>query len=614
MLASLSIRNFVLIEDAELEFGPGLTVLTGETGAGKTLLTRALGLLMGERAEDGLVGGAGDEAIIEGVFLADAATLDGAAEQVRDLVLGPAAELDEIAGDSDARPHAPLEVIVTRRLSREGRNRCYLNGSTVTLAVMGDLVGRLVSFAGQHEHRRLLEPAYQLGVLDQWAGPETLDTAERYRLAFRRAEETARALDEAERSQESRLRETRLLRYEIDELEAAGISQAEEQALVAEQRVLARAEELLLAAGGAADLLSGERDGPDAAGLLAQAGAHLGRLTGVDQTLDALTAELQDMQYGLAELTRSLRSYLGGVSVDPERLQAVEARLRLYGDLARKYGGSTATAVEHLRSAQERLLRLEQSEDDLRGLGEARAAQCALALDLAGRLSSLRQEAVARMEEAVRRQLADLGMPAATFEVALRHRPGWEGLRDSGAESAEFLLSANPGQPARNLAATASGGELSRVLLALKCALAGASGDETLVFDEVDAGIGGRTAVAVANKLRELSCRSQAIVVTHLATVAAHGDKHYLITKESRLSPPAGVAAGGTGSAKVDDVGAADHGGLVTTAPSATTTRLILLAGDLVVEELCRMMGGHPDSVEAMAHARELRDSAQGAC
>jgi len=603
MLASLSIRNFVLIEDATLEFDPGLTVLTGETGAGKTLLTRALGLLLGERAEDGLVGTAGDEAVIEAVFVVNESDLEGVPDQVRDLV--GAQPVSETSSDAppndfaerrarDTTNRESLELIVTRRLSREGRNRCYLNGSAVTLAVMSETLGRLVSFAGQHEHRRLLDPVYQLQVLDQWAGRETLSLAERYRRAFRRAEAAARVLEEAQRSQESRLREMRLLRYEVEELEAAALSEAEECSLAAEQRLLAGAEELLREIGTASELLSTESDEPDAAGLLAQAAAQLAKAAAIDEALYGPSRELQDMQYRLAEVTRELHSYMAGVSVNPERLQTVESRLRLYNDLARKYGGSTAAAVDRLHQAQTRLWDLERVEDDLQGMGEARAAQCALALDLASQLSQRRQEAVPPLEEAVQRQLVDLGMASAAFKIALHHRPGWEGLRESGAEGVEFLLAANPGQPYRSLAATASGGELSRVLLALKCALAGAAGNESLVFDEIDAGIGGRTAVAVAQKLREMSCRSQAIVVTHLAPVAARADRHYLISKEN-------TAVESTTPSHSDPL-------------AGTITRLLPLHGDAVVEEVCRMMGGSPRDTEAMAHARELRDRAQGGC
>jgi DNA repair protein RecN (Recombination protein N) len=354
---------------------------------------------------------------------------------------------------------------------------------------------------------------------------------------------------------------------------------------------LARAEELLQAAGLAADLLSAESDGADVNGLVAQASAQLARVAGVDDRLDALAAELLEIQYRLTEVARDLHAHAGEMTVDPERLQAVDARLRVYTDLARKYGGSTESAQAYAAKAAERLSVLERTEDDLRGLTEARAARCALALDLSAQLSARRRQAAPLLEEAVGRQLADLGMPEAQFAVLLRERTGWEGLRESGAESTEFLLSANPGLPARALASTASGGELSRVLLALKSALAGAGGDETLVFDEIDAGIGGRTAVAVAAKLRELSGRSQTVVVTHLPSVAAVADRHYLIDK----------SLGNALESSSD---------LDTHVATTTTTRLSLLEDGAVVEELCRMMGGRPGDKEAMAHAQELRDRA----
>jgi len=267
--------------------------------------------------------------------------------------------------------------------------------------------------------------------------------------------------------------------------------------------------------------------------------------------------------------------------VDPARLALLNERLKLYTEIGRKYGGSTESAVAHLRQAAERLAALEDQEVDLERLEEARAAHAARALDLAAALSEKRLQAAPRLKEAAAGQMAGMGLPSARLDIAIQSGAEWEGLGETGADSVEFLLAANPGQPPRNLARTASGGELSRVLLAIKCALAGVGGNETLIFDEIDAGIGGRTAVAVANKLRELAERSQLIVVTHLAQVAALADRHYLIDK--------------------------------VTGAGMTVTRLSPLTGDGVVEELCRMLGGRLDDAEALAHARELRDrAAQG--
>ena len=562
MLASLSIRNFVLIEDATLEFSEGLTALTGETGAGKTLLTKALGLLMGERAEDGLVGTSGDEALIQAVFDLDAAQLEQVPTDLREL-----AGLD-----------APGEVIVTRRLGKAGRNRCYVNDSAVTLAAMATLVGGLLSFAGQHEYRRLLDPGYQLAVLDQWAGPGALELAARYRAAFDSARESSRLLYESIKARSDRLRDMELLRFQTAELAAANLSRADEAALQAEQRVLSRAEDLQRNLGRAAELLKSDGSETDAAELMGQAGSLAGGLAGVDPEVEAFATAIRDTHYGIVELSRELRHYVDRVNVDPARLQTVDERLRVYTDLGRKYGGSTEAAVAYLESSTARLALLERGEEDLSRLQEESEAGRALAVELGTALTEARRKAAPALEKAVAAQLAGLGMASAVMTVAQETRPGWEGLRESGADSVELLLVANPGQPPRSLARTASGGELSRVLLGLKCALAGAGGDETLVFDEIDAGIGGRTAVAVAQKLRELAARSQVVVVTHLAHVAALSTRHYAITKSN------------------------DAGGAV--------TRLARLEGQAVVEELCRMMGGSPEDAEAMAHARDLRERA----
>ena len=562
MLVSLAIRNFVLIEDAEMHFGPGLTVLTGETGAGKTLLTRALGLLVGERAEDGLVGRAAEDAWVQAVFDVDAETLAEVPQEIQDLV---SLELGEI--------------IVTRRLNKQGRNRCFVHDSAVTLGTLGEIVGRLLSFSGQHEYRRLLDAGYQLAVLDQWSGAEVVELAATVARAYEQAQATDKRLNEVTLSREARLREIDFLRFQVNELSDAVLSVDEEHELLAEQQRLARAEDVLRSVGEAADLLGGGDAQADAASLVAQAAAHLSSVAGIDDSIDAGVAALSEVQCLISEVSRELHGLLDRIVVDPARLQAVDERLRLYTGLARKYGGDTPTALAYLDQATGQIAALERTEEDLLTLQQAREIEIASALELAGRLSADRRASAPRLEKQVISQLADLGMEEARIQVQMHSRGDWEGLRHSGSESVEILLAANRGQPARNLARTASGGELSRVLLALKCALAGAGGGETLILDEVDAGIGGRTATAVARKIRELATTSQVIVVTHLAQVAALADRNYVVDKVSTGGGPA-------------------------------STRLSLAEGEALIEELCRMMGGRPDDLEAMAHARELRDRA----
>lgn len=564
MLASLTIRNFVLIEDAVLEFKPGLNVLTGETGAGKTLLTRALGLLMGERAEDGLVGKVGSEALIQAVFDLDERDIEEIPPDVQELLGGVEAG----------------EFIVSRRLGKQGRNRCFLNDTVVTLGAMGSAISGLLSFAGQHEYRRLLDPHYQLSVLDQWAGAGMTELAYDFREVYAEAREAGRRLEQARAREGSRERELQLLRFQVKELGDARLSLEEERSLAMEQRMLSRAEELLRSVGSAGAVLGGETDTPDVTTLLAQAVQQLAAVSSVDPDLDRITAGLTEVQYQTAELARDLHGYVSRISVDPERLAAVNDRLKTYTDLARKYGGSTESALAQCSAAAERLMTLEQEGMDLEELEEARAAYVARALSLAATLTDRRRKTAPLLEKAVAAQLESLGMPSAELRVSLSSATNWEGLRESGAETVEFLLVANPGQVPRNLGRTASGGELSRVLLAIKCALAGVGGNETLVFDEIDAGIGGRTAVVVGNKLRELAGHSQLIVVTHLPQVAALAAQHYVIDK--------------------------------ITAQGDTVTRLTALTGDEVVEELCRMLGGRPGDTEALAHARDLRDRALG--
>ncbi len=325
-------------------------------------------------------------------------------------------------------------------------------------------------------------------------------------------------------------------------------------------------------------MLRSDDGGPDAAGFVAQARAFLSGVVGVDPAVDEILQGLVDTGHLLDEAARDLRGYASSVVVDPGRQQEVESRLQLYADLGRKYGGDTAAAVKFLGVGRVRLQELEALEDDLDQLGRRCEAARAEALRLAVDLGVARAHAAPLLERAVEAQLADLGMADTRMSVNLQTGLGWEGLGRHGADTVDFLLAPNPGIPARSLARTASGGELSRTLLAIKAALAGVEGPETLVFDEIDAGIGGRTATAVGHKLRELSLTAQMVVVTHLPQVAAFADHHVLIEK--------------------------------VTGVESTTTALRALDDAETVDELCRMLGAAPDDPGARSHARALKDKA----
>ncbi len=577
MLRSLIIRNFVLIADAGIELGPGLTALTGETGAGKTLLTQAMELLLGERASDDLIGPAGEEALIQAMFEVDEAQF----------AMFPQ-ETVELAGLGTG------ELIATRRLARGGRNRCFLNDVGVTLASLGSTLRPLLAFSGQHEHRRLLEPAYQRSVVDSFAGKEAAGLLTAYRTAWGEAREARRRLDDAAGLEEERQRERDLMEFQLHELEEAQLSLEEEEGLLAEERRLSRAEEILNILAEAGSLLrsegESEREGEDAVSLVGRGLRLLDAVADVDDELAQSRDSLGEAAHLLEETARTLRLYAEGVAIDPARLTEVDQRLRTFLDLGRKYGGSTADAVAYLDSARERLERLEHDTEDLGALESRGRLAAEEAVKWAEELHRCRAAAARELQESVERELEALEMADTAFVVAVSktgdwsgtdwESPEWRRLGPDGGDEVDFQMAPNPGLPLRSLRKTASGGELSRTLLAIKAALIGLESSETLVFDEVDAGIGGRTATAVGAKLRALSRENQLLVITHLAQVAAFADQHIRIEK------------GRQGQQGV------------------TATQLLSLDAAESLGELRRMMGGRSGDEAALEHARRLRDRA----
>ncbi len=551
MLTSLLIKNFVLIEDASLDLAPGLTVLTGETGAGKTLLTQALGLLLGERAADDLLGPGGDEAVIQAVFDLPEEHMATAPERVRELL-----------GENES------ELIVTRRLGAGGRGRCFLNGMVVPRDTLRDTLSGLLAFTAQQEHRRLLDPAYQRQVLDAYAGDAIMGPTHHYREALISWRDASRRL--AVRSDRvTRRRREAVLSFQVGELEAAGLPRRKNKHCSANRPCWPGGESLQACAQATA-LLNADQDTPDAAGLAAAARSVLGPLQGLDSELDGHLERLTEYLYGLLDLAREIKRFGEGVTVDQGRRSEVDARLRLYTDLARKYGGTTATALERMRSGRRRLDQLTDIEEGFEALRASAVEWAARLEEQARALSTARRATAPLLEAAVTQQLTDLGMAQAAFSISINTSGDLESLGDAGADSVEFLLASNPGVPARPLARVASGGELSRTLLALKCAVAGLENARTLVFDEIDARIGGITALAVGG----LAAACQVVVMLFCAQVAAFADRHYLATGTSQAG-----------------------------------TRLVLL--DEPWEEICRMLGARAD-VLPPGPTRRRRAAAKG--
>jgi DNA repair protein RecN (Recombination protein N) len=567
MLRELRIENLLLIDRAELRPGEGFNAITGETGAGKTVLAHALDLLLGGRPASGIVRPGAAEAYVEGAFELPEGLLDAPElADLRERCLG-----DDAPGEGSGIRRGEAEVVLARRVSAAGRTRAYVAGRSATASDLHELGGRLVAFFGQHEHRKLALASAQLELLDGFCGPEQVSLRGRVADAHAHARELGRQLEELRGRTGRRQRDIDLLAFEIEEIERLEPSEAEELELRAERERLRQVDALrAAAAAGGEGIAPEDGEAPGAAVLLAEAERAAGAAAGADPQLDGLVAQLRALRIEAEELGAELRRYLDGLESDPARLHDVEVRLDSYDRLERKHGGSVAAVLEHAERCRCERDRLENAE-----MAEERAEMALAEVQgersrLAGQLSVARREAAPRLASRVVEELSALAMDGARFSVELHER---EEMGPTGGERVELMLAPNPGVPAAPLRETASGGELSRVMLALMT-VAGVSGSGTLVFDEVDAGVGGQTARAVGERLRALGRERQVLCITHLPQIAALAERHFRIEK----------AAGG-------DVA------------RASVERL---EEEGVVEELCRMLGAESSDAGARRHAEEL--------
>jgi DNA repair protein RecN (Recombination protein N) len=555
VLTELRVENLLLIERAELRLGPGLNVLTGETGAGKTMLAHALDLLLGGKPRSGIVRPGAAEAWVEGVF------------ELPDALRGELGE--RLPADAD-------EVVLARRVSAEGRSRAYVCGRSATVGDLRDLAGALVAFYGQHEHRRLTLASAQLELLDGFCGEAHLAARRECGFVHARVRELEGSLDELRERAGARDRELDLLEFELAEIEEAAPSEDEEGELLAERGRLRHLEALLAASLGAAEALDPTDPSDETPSPLQNLGVAergLDGVAGVDASLDALADRVRALAVEAGDLAGDLRRYGEGLEGEPGRLEAVEERLAALDRLKRKHGGSIAAVLEHAERCRERRDELVNAEV---ALEEATAQLVATRADRAKRAAALRKARVKgapKLAAGVRARLDELAMEGAAFEVSLTERePG-----PTGTDAVEFLIAPNPGVPAAPLRDIASGGELSRVMLAL-LGTANDGSDATLVFDEVDAGVGGQTARAVGEQLRSLGEGRQVVCITHLPQIASLAQRHFSIAKDTTVEP-------------------------------ALTTVTELAERD-VVGELVRMLGADDTDLAARRHAQELRKAA----
>ena len=551
MLTEISVENVALIEEATLELSPGLNVISGETGAGKTLLATALQMLLGARSRSETVRAGAKRATVEGTFVLPDVTRSSV--------------LEEALGDLAEEVEADDGLVLRRTLTEDGRSRCYVGGVTVPVRALASLGERMVSYHSHREQTRLTEPAEQLAILDDFLDEGAVEAKEEREALWHAVERDRRELEEITASSEARLREIDFLRFQVSELEAADYSAQELTDLTRERDRLRNVTDLLQSTAAAAGTLSSD-EGVGAIEAVARSVSELERAARYDETLSALLGRLGGLSAELEDVLYELRSYLDELEADPNRLEVVEDRIAALRALERKYGDDVEG---YLQDARARLKRMENLDEETAGL-EARIHEGERRLgELAATISNGRERAAEILSAKVQEILAHLNLAKTTFRAELvPNAPG-----PSGVERVEFVIRPNPGEPELPVRRYASGGELSRIMLAIRLAQERVEPGATYVFDEVDAGIGGETATAVGAKLRELGERNQVLTITHLPQIASEAGTHVVVSKEE---------AGGR-----------------------TITRIRRVEGEERRRELARMLSGRIDDA-SLAHASEL--------
>jgi len=554
VLTELRIRNFAIIDALTLPLANGFNVLTGETGAGKSIIVGALGFLLGERGTADLIRTGADKASVEGIF-------DASGD-------------DELLALLDARGvdvEDPTTLVLRREIVSSGRTRAWINSATTTAAVLAEAGRALVSLHGQHEAQTLLDEESQRAILDAFGAATAV--ADRVRTAHDDLHAVAREIQSLTARKADAERRADYLRHLVAEIDEAQLKSGEDVSLEEEARRLEHAEELKSLAEGMAAILEGEE------GTVLESLGHMQRSLASIQRIDGSLTRLQELYdgafYSLQELARELDEYGRGVDLDPSRFAEVQRRRDLIFKLTKKYGPSLEAVAETARVARSELDLVDSGALDLRQLEQRQRDARAALESAAAELTALRRDAAARLAAEVDAVLPELGMPDGRLDVHMRERAE---IGAVGAEDIELRVALNRGHESRPLARVASGGELSRVMLALKTILARLDRVPTLVFDEVDAGIGGKIGLQVGDTMRRVATHHQVLAITHLPQIAARAHHHIVVEKGSR-------------------------GGITT-----ADTRVV--DGDARVTEVARLLGGDPESDVSLAHARELLSAA----
>jgi DNA repair protein RecN (Recombination protein N) len=563
VIEEISILNLGVIGEARLPLGPGFTALTGETGAGKTMVVTALGLLLGDRSDGSVLRQGGGSAIVEGRWQVE--PHGAVAERVRDA-----------GGDVDVDDG---ELILSRTVSQDGRSRAVVGGRAAPVGVLNEIGQQLVVVHGQSDQVRLRSATAQREALDRFAGQELGALLADYRATFRRWQANQGELEVLVAERDRRAREADDLRTAMAEIESADPQPGEDAELAERAERLANLEDLRLAAAQAHELVSSESlDGSrDVIGLLDTARRQLERVSTHDPDLEPIVEAIATASFLVTEVSSQISSYLGGLDSDGGReLEIVNGRRAELGSLIRKFGPTLDDTIGYLESGSARLLELDNDSDRIESLGAEVGDDRDRVVELASRLSDVRRDAAIRLSESVTAELGALAMPNARLVVDVTDR---EDYGPSGKDTVSILLAPHQGAEPRPLGKGASGGELSRVMLAIEVVIAGSDPVPTFIFDEVDAGVGGASAIEIGRRLARLSRTAQVIVVTHLAQVAAFSTNHLRVVKDSD--------------------------------GAVTASSVQQLQGDERIAEMARLLSGLPDSESGLAHARELLDTAR---
>jgi DNA repair protein RecN (Recombination protein N) len=557
MLQELRIRNFAIIDELDLSFSKGLNILTGETGAGKSIILNAVHLLLGDKATDELVRSSEEEASVEALF--DVSENRRAVEEVRE------------KGERFPTIGKEGSLLVRRVISRSGRGRVFVNGNLATLGMLSEIGEELLSIYGQHEHQSLQRVETHIDILDEFGGLIVL--REEFQRHFQKfislSEEVKKIREEKERN----TKERELMTFQSREIEDSGIQVKEEESLKEERSVLTHAQQLMEFANASEELLYGEEG---SAIERIQNILRQGReVTAIDPSLSHLMKSLEVTLIQLEEIALALRDYSRRIEINPVRLEEIEDRLEGIDRLKRKYGPTIKEVLLFKKRVDEALKSFTMDEERLSQLESSLEPIQEKMVDLAKKLSAERKRVAGELKKSVEKELGSLGMKRTVFQVHLEALS----LSLKGADRVEFLISPNIGEAVKPLAKIASGGELSRIMLAMKRILAKVGGRQVLIFDEVDSGIGGAIAEVVGRKLRELSRYHQVICVTHLPQIACFADEHHSVTKEVRAG--------------------------------RTMTRVDRLEKEAIIDEVARMLGGMKVTEKTRAHAREMVENAK---